>query len=153
MKQRIQFNGLFLSLFFFPFFGVAQNQHTSTDLERVLTSLRNKEKAWNAGDLNKFMNGYWKSDSLVFVGRNGPKYGYENTALNYKKSYPNRTQMGTLHFSVLYINQWDEKTIQLIGKYTLKRIQDQPSGFFTLLFRRINGEWKIVSDHSSAESE
>lgn len=153
MKNKIRFNWLFVFLFVSGFSSLAQNNNSTEDIALVMTALSKQEKAWNAGDLNEFMKGYWENDSLVFVGRNGPKYGYANTALNYQKSYPNKASMGTLHFTILHVNQWDTRTIQLIGKYTLSRINDEPTGFFTLLYRKISGEWKIVSDHSSANSE
>lgn len=105
---------------------------------------------WNKGDIERFMEGYWKNAKLVFVGKNGPTYGYQNTLENYKKGYPDKERMGQLHFDILHTQQWDENTIQLIGKFTLTRKNDQPTGFFTLLFRKIDSVWKIVSDHTSS---
>ena len=96
------------------------------------------------------MEGYWNNAELVFIGKNGPTYGYQNTLENYKEGYPDKESMGQLHFDILHTQQWDENTIQLIGKYTLTRENNQPTGYFTLLFKKIHSVWKIVSDHSSS---
>lgn len=105
--------------------------------------------AWNAGDLNAFMNGYWEDKRLLFVGSRGPTYGYENTLKGYQKGYPTKEAMGTLKFDIIEMRQWDRKTLQVIGKFTLIRESDTPTGHFTLLLRKIKGKWVIVSDHSS----
>ena len=118
--------------------------------QAVTQIMRAQEAAWNRGDLSAFMEGYLVSDDLVFVGGRGPTYGYENTWAGYVKGYPDRAAMGQLHFDFLRMTQWDENTLQLIGRYTLTREDDTPTGYFTLLLRRIEGTWKIVSDHSSA---
>lgn len=116
----------------------------------IQQTMKAQEDFWNKGDIDSFMKGYWNSPALVFVGKSGPTFGYHNTLKNYKKGYPDKDSMGQLHFDILHTQQWDENTIQLIGKYTLKREKDQPTGYFTLLFRKINSVWKIVSDHSSS---
>lgn len=138
----------FLFFFFCSLtFLFAQDNKDVTAIENILKA---QEDAWNAGDLVSFMDGYWKSDSLVFVGRSGPTYGFERTLENYRKGYPNRAAMGKLSFDLLHIKQWDEQSIQLIGAFHLQRENDAPSGYFTLLFRRFDSGWKIVSDHSSS---
>ncbi len=105
--------------------------------------------AWTAGDLNNFMNGYWEDERLVFVGSRGPTYGYQNTLKGYQKGYPTKEAMGTLKFDIIEMRQWDRKTLQVIGKFTLIRKSDTPTGHFTLLLRKIKGKLVIVSDHSS----
>ena len=128
----------------------SQQRLENDDIYAVRVILKSQETAWNNADINTFMEGYWQSEKLVFVGSKGPTYGFLNTLERYKASYPNKEAMGTLNFDLLFIEQWDEKTIQVIGKFTLKRENDQPEGFFTLLFRKIDSVWKIVSDHSSS---
>ena len=105
--------------------------------------------SWNAGDLNDFMNGYWEDERLLFVGSRGPTYGYENTLKRYQKGYPTKEAMGTLKFDIIEMRQWDRKTVQVIGRFTLIRTNDTPTGHFTLLLRKIKRKWMIVSDHSS----
>ena len=128
----------------------SQQRLENDDINAVRAILKSQETAWNNADINTFMEGYWQSEKLVFVGSNGPTYGFLNTLERYKASYPNKEAMGTLNFDLLFIEQWDKKTIQVIGKFTLTRENDQPTGFFTLLFRKIDSVWKIVSDHSSS---
>ncbi len=118
--------------------------------KKAITNLLEKQRlAWNRGDLDGYMQGYWKSDSLLFVGKTGPKYGWKTTLENYKKSYPDDEAMGTLTFNILQINIIDLKNAFVLGGWKLKREKDEPQGFFTLWLRRIKGEWKIVSDHTS----
>ncbi|WP_299285569.1 DUF4440 domain-containing protein [uncultured Mucilaginibacter sp.] len=139
MKKLILLN-LMLLLAAFSF---AQDQKAISNL------LEKQRLAWNRGDLDGYMQGYWKSDSLLFVGKNGPKYGWKTTLENYKKSYPDDSAMGILTFNILQINVIDLKNAFVLGEWKLKREADEPQGFFTLWLRRIRGEWKIVADHSS----
>ncbi|MGI4021292.1 MAG: YybH family protein [Janthinobacterium lividum] len=134
---------LFSWMLFLAAFSFGQDKRTITNL------LEKQRLAWNRGDLEGYMNGYWKSDSLLFVGKVGPKYGWKTTLENYKKSYPDDDAMGTLTFNILQINVIDLKNAFVLGGWKLKREKDEPQGFFTLWLRRIKGEWKIVSDHSS----
>lgn len=135
---------------FFSSTVIAQMPLNSKDKKAISEMMKAQEIYWNNGDIARFMEGYWNNAELVFVGKNGPTYGYHNTMEKYKKGYPDKESMGQLHFDILHTQQWDENTIQLIGKFTLTREKDQPTGFFTLLFRKIDSVWKIVSDHTSS---
>ena len=135
---------------FFSSTVIAQMTLNSKDKKAISEMMKAQEIYWNNGDIARFMEGYWNNAELVFVGKNGPTYGYHNTMEKYKKGYPDKESMGQLHFDILHTQQWDENTIQLIGKFTLTRENDQPTGFFTLLFRKIDSVWKIVSDHTSS---
>jgi ketosteroid isomerase-like protein len=115
----------------------------------ILQLLANQEKAWNEGNINQFMHGYWENDSLVFVGKNGLTFGYNNTLANYQKNYPTKTYMGQLKFTILSKHPLGKKYYQIIGKWELARTIGNLSGHYTLLLRKIKGQWKIVSDHSS----
>ncbi len=114
----------------------------------IIKVLQSQEKEWNAGNLEGFMEGYWKNDSLVFIGRKGPKYGWENLLNQYKKSYPNENKMGRLEFSDLKIIPLGRKYAQVIGKWKLYRKVDEPNGIFTLVFKKFKKGWKIISDHT-----
>jgi len=116
------------------------------DIRKVLS---NQTEAWNNGDLESFMHGYWKSDSLTFVGKDGITYGYQNTLNNYKKNYANKDQMGKLQFKLLHINKLSNEYYQVIGQWHLFRKIGDVSGYFTVLFRKIQNKWLMVSDHSS----
>ena len=136
---------LFCTLCLFFITGVAQ----SANEKKIRDILDRQTAAWNRGDLEGFMQGYWKSDSLKFIGRRGVTYGWQNTLDNYRKGYPDTAAMGRLRFEILHLNKLSGKYYQVIGKWMLTRTVGNLSGHFTLLFRKINGEWVIVSDHSS----
>ena len=106
-------------------------------------------KAWNEGDLVGFMEGYLPSDSLLFVGKSGPTYGFNNTLNNYKKGYPDTAAMGKLTFTLLSLSPIEKKHYRVLGKWELKRSKGDISGYFTLLFEKIKGKWFVIQDHSS----
>ncbi|HEB61573.1 MAG TPA: nuclear transport factor 2 family protein [Bacteroidetes bacterium] len=124
---------------------IVKNNSVSPE-ESIRNVMKMQENAWNRGDLTAFMQGYWKSDSLKFVGSRGISYGWNNTLENYKKSYPNTEIMGKLHFDIDLIEKLSEDTYYLIGRYTLTRKNDTPAGYFNLIWKNINGKWYIVTD-------
>ncbi|MFN4256584.1 MAG: YybH family protein [Saprospiraceae bacterium] len=108
-----------------------------------------QEAAWNRGDLAAFMQGYWQSDSLRFIGSRGLTYGWQTTLNNYRKSYPDPETMGQLKFTILSVEQLAPTSAFVIGKWHLARTKGDLEGHYTLLWRKINGQWVIVADHSS----
>ncbi len=128
---------------------ITQDQ-LSRDRNAILTTLKRQTNDWNAGRVDKFMVGYWPSDSLTFVGKAGITYGYEATLANYKKRYPDRASMGTLKFDILLLDFPSPNVAYVIGRFHLTRPKiGDADGHFTLLWRRIKKRWVIVSDHSS----
>jgi ketosteroid isomerase-like protein len=121
----------------------------SKDEKIIRNMLADQISFWNKGDIPSFMKGYWENDSLVFIGSNGPTYGYNNTLRNYQKNYPNKDYMGVLNFDIISVQPIEKDHYFVIGKFMLQRKVGDASGHFTLIFKRINGVWKIVSDHSS----
>ena len=121
----------------------------SKDETAVRNVLDRQNKAWNRGDVDAFMVGYWESDSLMFIGKSGVTYGYKNTLANYKKNYPDTATMGKLTFTLIQVKQLSPEYFHVTGKYYLTRTIGDASGHFTLLFRKISGKWVIISDHSS----
>lgn len=117
------------------------------------TAIRNllylQTKAWNKGDAEGFMQTYWKNDSLMFVGKNGIVWGWQQTLNNYKKSYPDKAAMGKLSFDIIQVKAIDKNNYFMVGKWMLQRTAGNLSGHYTLLLRKMNGGWKIVADHSS----
>lgn len=111
--------------------------------------LETQRQDWNKGDIPGFMKGYWKSDSLMFVGSNGPTYGWQKTLENYQKGYPDKAAMGILTFDVKEVRMLDKTHAFVLGAWHLQREKDEPHGFFTLLFQKFGNEWKIIVDHSS----
>ena len=121
----------------------------SKDEQTIRSILADQTKYWNQGNIERFMHGYWHSDSLLFVGKNGPKYGFQTTLENYKKSYPDTATMGKLSFEILKVEKLSPDRYFVLGKWMLKRSIGDVSGHYTLLFRKINNQWVIVVDHSS----
>lgn len=119
------------------------------DKETILKILKNQITHWNQGNIEQFMNGYWNSDSLMFIGKNGVTYGYQNTLNNYKKNYSDTAIMGKLKFDLLEVKRISKDAFFVVGKWHLKRSMGDVGGHYTLLFRKINGSWCIVADHSS----
>ena len=128
----------------------APADRSAADRRAILLSLQQQTEDWNEGRVDKFMNGYWPSDSLTFVGKAGITYGYQATLANYKKRYPDRASMGTLKFDILQMDFPSSDVAYVIGRYHLTRPKiGDADGHFTLLWRKIKKRWVIVSDHSS----
>ena len=142
------------SLIFFIFFGqlYSQNPISIKDSLDIMKVMDFQEKAWNNGDIDSFMNGYLRSEELVFSGSNGPIYGWNATKERYKRSYPDLKTMGKLSFTVNKIKSLSKNTAYLIGEYYLKRTIEDSYGHFTLIWKKINGKWLIVSDHTSSSN-
>lgn len=143
MLKSIKAKVLF-SLCFVANFAFAQVSE-SNEIQKVLFEQQNN---WNKGDVEQFMQGYWNSDSLVFIGKKGLTYGWNNTLNNYKKSYPDAKTMGKLFFTILKTEITSTETAFVIGKWELER-ENPVAGHFLLQFKKINGSWKIVADHTS----
>lgn len=111
--------------------------------------IEKQQKAWNSGSLEKFMDGYWKSDSLIFVGSIAPTYGWQSALDHYNGRYPDKSFMGTLTFTVIKVEVIDKNNAFVLGAWNLKRLKDNPNGYFTLWFKKIKGDWVIVVDHTS----
>jgi ketosteroid isomerase-like protein len=121
----------------------------SKDEAAVRKILSTQQAAWNRGDIDGFMKGYWENDSLMFIGKSGITYGWNKTLSNYKKGYPDTSAMGKLAFTILDARPLSSEYFHVTGKWHLQRTIGNVEGYFTLLFRKINGQWVIVADHSS----
>lgn len=119
------------------------------DEKAIRHLLQQQTAAWNEGNLHGFMQTYWQSDSLMFIGKNGVVWGWQKTLDNYKKGYPDKEAMGTLSFDIIQVKKLSADYYYVVGKWMLQRAADAPNGHYTLLLRKIKGAWKIVSDHSS----
>lgn len=111
--------------------------------------MQKQQLAWNKADLEGFMDYYWKSDSLKFIGSKGLTYGWQKTLNNYKKSYPTPEAMGVLAFDINSAEALSKTAIYVIGKWTLHKKDKDVGGYYTLLWKKINGKWVIVADHTS----
>jgi len=138
---------LFLFLFLNTFYAFSQEK---TDEDYIKTVMDQQENCWNTGDLVCFMEGYWKSDSLRFVGSTGVTKGWQSTLERYQKSYATPEKMGQLEFGVVSLDFLGDQEALMLGTWKLTRTNEKDlSGYFTLIWRKIDGDWKIIYDHSS----
>jgi ketosteroid isomerase-like protein len=140
MKIKLMF--LFLSASVFSY----SQSKEEKDIRELLAI---QTQCWNRGDMEGFMHTYWKSDSLMFIGKSGVHFGWQETLNNYKKGYPDTAAMGKLSFDIVVIKKLSPEYYYVVGKWMLKRTAGDLSGYYDLLLRKIKSRWYIVSDHSS----
>jgi len=142
MKKTIQ---LLSILLFISSCSIPRIQQDKDDIRSILAA---QENAWSNHDLEGFMEGYWKNDSLKFYGSNGLAFGWNKTLSNYKKNYPTKEHTGTLNFKINDISKINDKAYFVMGEYHLTRIIGDANGVFMIIFKKIEGEWKIIADTS-----
>ena len=130
-------------------FTYGQSILSESDKNEIISVLKQQEKFWNKGDIDGFMQGYVKSDYLVFNGSSGPFYGWDSVKDRYIKIYPSKEKMGTLNFKIHNISLITSSVAQLIGQFFLSYPKSEVSGYFTLVLIKSKGEWLILSDHTS----
>ena len=116
----------------------------------IRAALETQSAAWNRGDIESFMEGYWKSEDTEFVGAAGVTRGWQSVLDRYRKNYPDRKAMGHLTFSELEVHMLCPDAAYVIGEFHLDRANDKPEGVFSLNFEKFPGGWKIVADHTTA---
>lgn len=122
---------------------------TESDAQAIRDILQRQTEAWNTGHLEEFMEGYWRSDSLAFIGQSGITYGWQATLDNYRRNYPTPEKMGQLRFDIIRLTWLGPESALVLGRWFLQRKKDAPQGYFSLTWKKINGEWVIIADHSS----
>ena len=125
----------------------ASRDAAAGDIRAILQS---QQAAWNAGDIEDFMQGYWQSPDLRFASGGNVVRGYQPTLERYQRNYSSRGQMGTLGFEDLEVEMLSPDAAVVHGAWKLMRDGDTPGGLFTLIVRRIDGQWKIVSDTTTS---
>ena len=140
-----------LKLLFFLAINITYGQSILSESEKneIISVLKQQEKFWNKGDIDSFMQGYVKSDYLVFNGSSGPFYGWDSVKDRYIKTYPSKEKMGTLNFKIHNISLITSSVAQLIGQFFLSYPKSEVSGYFTLVLIKSKGGWLILSDHTS----
>ena len=124
---------------------------TETEAETAIRAVLDAQAAaWNRGDVEGYMDGYDRSPKTEFVGGDSITRGWQQVLDRYKTKYDTREKMGTLTFSDLEINMLTKDAALVLGRWRLKRANDEPHGVFTLLFRKTKAGWRIVHDHSSS---
>jgi ketosteroid isomerase-like protein len=140
MKKIVFLPALFISVIVFA---------QSKDEISIRKILNDQTKAWNRGNVEEFMQGYWRNDSLMFIGSNGINWGWQKTLENYKRRYPDTAAMGQLSFDIILIKKLSPEFYYVVGKWMLNRNIGDLNGYYNLLFKKIKGQWLIIADHSS----
>jgi ketosteroid isomerase-like protein len=148
---RISILALIVAAFWFAFSSPSSAAKPETPDEAAVRALLvDQTAAWNRGDIDGFMAGYWKSEETEFVSAEGISRGWQALLERYKRSYPDRKAMGTLSFSNLEVRVECSTSAYAIGEYHLQREKDNPSGIFTLNLRKFPEGWRVVVDHTTA---
>jgi ketosteroid isomerase-like protein len=132
-----------------PFVCAAAEQ-SSNSVSQIQSVLTAQQDAWNRGEIDAFMNGYARSPSTVFISEDEVRRGWETVRDRYRAKYSDRAKMGTLSFSDIEVAMLSPDAAVVLGRWQLKRGNDEPHGRFTLIFKRLPEGWRIVHDHTSA---
>ena len=149
MKKLVQ--NIFTILIIILVFSCSETKPSTNSCFDIYNLMQQQEDSWNSGNIDDFMNIYWRNDSLVFIGKSGINYGWDKTSTNYKNSYKTKEQMGTLKFKNLICNSINDSTHIITGKWSLKRNDSigNLNGFYSLLWIKKQTGWKITYDHTS----
>lgn len=127
-------------------FSQSKDERAKAEIRAVMDT---QVRAWNSGDIEGFMQGYWKSEQMIFVSGDNISRGWQAALDRYKKNYDSKAKMGVLTFSGLEINILSKDSATVLGSWALQRESDNPKGKFTLIFRKFKDGWKIIHDHTS----
>lgn len=144
--KNILFAGVLLLVLGGSVFAQSKDEKAKAEIRAVMEA---QVAAWNRGDLEGFMQGYWKSEKMTFVSGDNVARGWQAALDRYKRNYNTREKMGSLAFSDLEINIVSKDTATVLGSWALRRETDNPKGKFTLIFRKFKDGWRIIHDHSS----
>ena len=130
----------------------ASNATTGDPVAEVHGVWKKQVDAWNRGDLEGFMEGYWKSPDLVFFTNNAETRGWQQTLDNYRKAYQSGDRrMGTLDFPQLEFKQLGPTAVLARGRWRLKMPDGKElTGMTSVTFQKLPEGWRIIHDHSSA---
>jgi ketosteroid isomerase-like protein len=151
---RLALAGLGLILLFV--LGVRTGRQTKAaeardqDKTAITAVLNAQQAAWNRGDVDAFLVGYWHSPELTFSGTSGVSRGWDGVMARYKKNYPDQAAMGRLDFSELEYRFLGPEAALVLGRWHLDREKGDIGGVFSLVWQRFPEGWKIVHDHTSA---
>jgi uncharacterized protein (TIGR02246 family) len=130
---------------------LAADTAATTAARNVLAA---QKDAWNRGDIDGFMQGYARSDTIRFAGGDRFNYGWQATLDSYRKGYPDAAAMGKLDFDLVEVRELTPDVVYVFGKWRLSRANEAadkaPHGLFTLIVERANGAWAVTRDHTSA---
>ncbi|MEO0882296.1 MAG: DUF4440 domain-containing protein [Pseudomonadota bacterium] len=120
------------------------------DEVEIRAVLADQAASWNRGDIDAFMNGYWRSADLRFGSGNTVVKGWQSTLMRYRERYPTGAAMGELSFRQLEVELLSDDAAVVHGAWQLQREEDTPGGLFTLVFRDFGDGWVIVSDTTTS---
>lgn len=121
--------------------------------QAILGVLEEQQRAWNRGDVDGFMKGYWNSPELTFAGSSGVTRGWQPVLERYRKNYPDLKAMGQLEFSEVEVRMLGKEAALVLGRWHLKRESDELGGIYTLVFQRFAEGWRIIHDHTSMDAK
>ena len=151
MQFQTALLSLFASLFFMAGCVSGPDQaFEDRDKGLILDVIQAQQKAWNEGDIEGFMQGYWQDEALRFASGGTVTRGWRETLARYQTNYDDRAKMGMLEFSELEVEPLASDAAILYGRWALQRADDRPSGLFTLILRKIDGNWRVVSDTTTS---
>lgn len=127
--------------------GQTANQSEVGQIEALLMA---QDKAWNVGDIDAFMDGYWNSPELRFASGGTVTNGWSETNKRYHERYDTRAKMGRLTTSEYEIILLSPDAAVAHGRWRLDRESDTPSGLYTLILGKFDGQWKITSDTTTS---
>ena len=133
--------------------GLQASYGNDIDRSEITQTLQNQARAWNAGDIDLFMEDYWQSADLRFASGGDINKGWDVTIARYKSRYPDKAAMGKLAFTDLDVEILSPVNALVFGRWRLTRENDSPNGLFTLHVKKVDGDWKIVSDHTSSAAQ
>lgn len=139
---------IFIACFLFIISFCNAQSDEAADKKEIQTVLKKQRIAWSKGNLEKYMEGYWKNDALKFYGKSGITTGWEDTLERYENGYPTKKDMGILSFKINDISKINDDAYYVMGEYHLKRDAGNNTGIFMVIFKKINGKWKIIADTS-----
>ena len=116
---------------------------------QIMANLQSQKIAWNEGSIENYMQHYWRNDPLLFISKSGPEYGWQKIRDNYLKFYPDKATMGKLDLKIIHTQKISKTCYNIIGKWDITSVKGNAGGYFTLLWKKLNGAWVIVQDHTS----
>lgn len=144
--MRKHLSTFILLMFFAVSVSAQKDEKIKTEIRKVMDA---QTAAWNSGDIDGFMQGYWKSPQMTFVSGDNVTKGWQETTDRYKRSYNTREKMGTLVFSDLEIEVLSKDSAKVLGRWKVAHEPKDSQGRFTLIFRKFKEGWRIIHDHTS----
>ncbi len=145
MKYKL----IILPVITFLVLGCGEIENKEKDIQEIKLAIENAEKNWNNGDLWMFMDIYWNSSEVRFISKRGIVYGIDNIYEHFKKKYETKDTMGEISFKLLDIKRIDRNLYSVTGKYNLISKIKVRDGIYTLVFKKIDEKWVVVSDHTN----